>query len=109
MDQNRSRAWTLFGAGVLCLTVAVMASRPVKAPMIAGDEMRDAVAAPVSPAMLGGARVVRPETGYFASPAGRRAEAEREMLTTRRPKPSKATAARAAKIRRERALAVTAQ
>jgi hypothetical protein len=109
MDQNRSRAWTLFGAGMLCITIAVMASRPAKVSRIAEDDMRDAVAAPVSPAMLGGARVVRPETGYFASPAGRRAEAEREMLSTRRPKPSKATAARAARLRRERALAVTAQ
>ena len=108
MDQNRSRAWTLFGAGVLCLTIVVMASRPVKVPGVSADEMRDAVAAPVSPAMLGGARVVRPETGYFASPAGRRAEAERAMIAPRRPI-SKTAAARAAKLRRERALAVSAQ
>ena len=108
MDQNRSRAWTLFGAGVLCITIAVMASRPGKVSVIPADDLRDAVAAPVSPAMLGGARVVRPETGYFASPAGRRAEAERAMISSRKPL-SKVAAARAARLRRERALAVSAQ
>lgn len=81
----------------------------MKASGISTDEMRDAVAAPVvSPAMLGGARVVQPETGYFASPSSRRAEAERAMIASRKPV-SKAAAARAAKLRRERALAVSAQ
>jgi hypothetical protein len=77
----------------------------VKAPEAAGEEMRDAVAAPISPAMLGGARVIRPETGYFASPAGRRAEAESALLSSRLTKVSQAMRARAAKLRAEGASA----
>jgi len=114
VERNRdNRAWTLIGAAALALTVGVMASRTAKAPMIASEELRDAVASPASPALLGAARVAQPTQSYFARPSMRRAEAERALLSSRRPKPSKATAARAAKLRRlaarERALAVSAQ
>lgn len=117
MDKNRSgRTWTLIGAAVLALTVGTMARRSAVVPASAPEDMRDAVASPavpVSPAMLGGARVAQPQTGYFASPAGRRAEAERALMSSRMTKVSKAMRARAAKLRREaaeeRALAVTAQ
>lgn len=111
MERNRgARAWTFAGALALALTVGALARRSApKAP----EDMRDAVAAPVSPAALGGARVVAPDKGWFASPAGRRAEAERALMSTRTAKASKATRARAEKLRRdaarERALAVSAQ
>lgn len=108
-----SRAWTLIAAAVLALSVGAMARRSVNAHKAAPDEMRDAVAAPISPAMLGAARAAQPNTSYFAGPAGRRAEAERALSSSRSTKTSKATQARAAKLRREaareRALAVTAQ
>jgi hypothetical protein len=115
MDQTRSRrTWTFVGAAVLALSVGVMIRRTSQTPMGPPEEMRDAVAAaPISPAMLGGARVIQPNTGYFASPAGRRAEAERAMLSSRMTKVSKAMQNRAAQLRRdaarERALAVSAQ
>jgi len=114
MDQTRSRrTWTLVGAAVLALSVGVMIRRTAQAPMGPQEELRDAVAAPISPAMLGGARVIQPNTGYFASPAGRRAEAEKAMLSSRMTKVSKAMQNRAAQLRREaareRALAVSAQ
>lgn len=112
MEHSRvRRTWILLGAAFLAL--GVIASRPAKAPVVGSEELRDAVAAPVSPALLGGARVIQPNAGYFASPAGRRAEAERALLSSRAAKVSKATRARAAKLRRqaerERALAVSAQ
>lgn len=115
MDNARSnRAWTLLGAAALALTVGIMASRTAKAPVIADEEMRDAVAspvAPVSPALLVGARAAQTNAGYFASPAVRRAEAEAQFLP--RPRSSRAALARAARLRREaareRALAVSAQ
>lgn len=118
MKNARSgRTWTLVGAVALALTVGVMARRSVNSPKIAEEPMRDAVAAPVappvSPAMLGGARVIQPDAGYFASPAGRRAEAEKALLASRMMKVSKAMRERAAQLRREaareRALAVSAQ
>jgi len=112
MDNARAKqAWTLLGAAALALTVGVMASRTAKAPSM-GEDMRDAVASPVSPAVLGGARVVQPNAGYFASPAVRRAEAEAQLFSSRPPS-SRAARLRAAKLRRdaarERALAVSAQ
>jgi len=99
MPQNRStRAWTLVGAVALALTVGVLARRAPAVP----EDMHDAVAAPpVTPAMLGGARVLQPSAGYFASPAGRRAEAERALMSSRLTKVSKAAKARAAMLRRE--------
>lgn len=112
MDNARSnRAWTLLGAAALALTIGIMASRTAKAPVIGGEEMRDAVASPVSPALLVGARAAQTNAGYFASPAVRRAAAEAQFLP--RPRTSRAALARAAKLRREaareRALAVSAQ
>ena len=106
MEPGRSnRVWTLIGAGLLALTVGVMARRTAKPP----EEFRDAVAAPVSPALLGGARVVQPNTGYFASPAGRRAEAEMLLTSSYAAKSSKAARARAARLRREAAERASAQ
>jgi hypothetical protein len=107
------RAWTLIGAAVLALGVGAMARRSADAPKAAPEEMRDAVAAPISPVMLGAARAAQPNTGYFDGPSGRRAEAENALLSSRMTKVSKAMHARAAKLRREaaaeRALAVSAQ
>jgi hypothetical protein len=107
------RAWTLIGAAVLAFSVGAMARRSADAPKAAPDEMRDAVAAPISPAMLGAARAAQPNIGYFAGPSGRRAEAEHALLSSRMTKVSKAMHARAAKLRREaaaeRALAVSGQ
>lgn len=113
MENGRSnRAMTLVGAALLALVVGVMSRHTEPKPV--PEDMRDAVAAaPVSPAMLGGARVVQPNVGYFASPSVARAEAEKAMLSSRLTNVSKAMRARAAKLRREavkeRALAVTAQ
>ena len=110
MENTRAgRTWTLIGAAVLALTVGIMARQTTRQTDFSSEPMRDAVAAPISPAMLGGVRVVQPNAGYFASPAGRRAEAERVMMASRLDKVSKAMYARAAKLRRERASAVTAQ
>lgn len=114
MEQARTnRTWTLIGAAVLALSVGAMARWSVRTPGAAPEEMRDAVAMPISPALLGAARAAQPNTGYFASPAGRRAEAERMLMSSRLTKVSAAMRARAAKLRREaareRALAVTAQ
>ena len=107
------RAWTLIGAAVLALSVGARARRSADAPKAAPDEMRDSVAAPISPVLLGAARAAQPNTGYFAGPSERRAEAERSLLSSRMTKVSKAMHARAAKLRREaaaeRALAVSAQ
>lgn len=89
----------MIGAVALALTVGVL-SRRAAAPV--PEDLRDAVAAPpVTPAMLGGARVIQPNAGYFASPAGRRAEAERALMSSRLTTVSKAARARAAKLRRE--------
>lgn len=112
MEKNRGpRVWAFAGALALALTVGALARRSApKSPEV----LRDAVAAPVSPAALGGARVIAPERGWFASPAGRRVEAERALLSSRAAeKSTKASRARAERLRRraarERALAVSAQ
>lgn len=111
MERSRGgRVWTFAGALALAATMGVMVHRSTpKAP----EELRDAVAAPISPAALGGARVVSPDAGWFASPSGRRAEAERALMASRPEKRSKASRARAERLRRqaarERALAVSAQ
>lgn len=100
MKQSGSdRAMTLIGVFALALTVGVMVSRRAAPPKLEVEEMRDAVAAPMSPAMLGGVRVIRPELGYFASPAVRRAEAERALLSSRMSHVSRAMHARAARLR----------
>ena len=100
MASNRfARAWILIGAMLLVLTVGVWARRgPARG---VPEDLRDAVAVPVSPALLGGARVIQPNAGYFASPAGRRAEAERALISTRRTKISRTTRARATKRRED--------
>lgn len=96
----------MLGAGLLALTVGVMAGRAGKAPRLEAEEMRDAVAAPpINPAMLGAARVIRPEAGWFATPATRRADAERALLSSRAENLSKALRARSAKLRAEAARA----
>jgi hypothetical protein len=90
MKHARSgRLGTLIGAVILALTVGVMALRSTRAPKLSSEELRDAVAAPISPALLGGARVVSPDAGYFASPSGRRAEAERALTSSRMTRVSK--------------------
>ena len=105
----------MLGAAVLALTIGVMARRSVNIPAAASpEELRDAVASPISPALLGAARVMRePNAGYFASPADRRAEAEKALLSSRLTKVSRSMQARAARLRveaaRERALSVSAQ
>ncbi len=110
MENNRAgRVVTLIGAACLALAVGVLAKTSVRTPTPVGEDLRDAVASPISPAMLGAARVIRPDAGYFASPASRRAEAEKTLMSSRLDKVSKAMYARAAKLRRERTLAVTAQ
>jgi hypothetical protein len=110
MEKNRGpRVWTFAGALALALTMGALARRSAPKP----EDMRDAVATPVSPAALGGVRVVSPDKSWFASPAGRRAEAERALMATRGAKPTKRSRARAERLRREaareRALAVSAQ
>ncbi|MBI2385483.1 MAG: hypothetical protein HYV14_05645 [Elusimicrobia bacterium] len=112
MERSRGgRVWTFAGALALALTVGAMARRATQ-PKVS-EELHDAVVSPVAPAALGGARVVSPNAGWFASPAGRRAEAERALMASRPEKRSKAARARAKRLRRqaarERALAVTAQ
>ncbi len=82
------RLWTLIGAAALALTVGIMARYSVLEPKSVPEELRDAVAAPMPPALLGGARVARTDAGHFASPAGRRAEAERALLSSRAAKVS---------------------
>lgn len=115
MSESRSfRGWTLFGAGVLALSVGVMIRASDRAPKSVPDDLRDAVASvPMSPAALGGARVVQPQNSYFAMPAARRADAEKQLASRRPKKASGAMSARAAELRRqaarERAMATTAQ
>lgn len=113
MDSNsRGRAMTFAGALALALALGALARRAA-APPAPSEDMRDAVAAPMAPAALGGARVIRPDAGWFASPAGRRAEAERALASSNRGKSSGRARVRAARLRREaareRALAVAAQ
>lgn len=113
-DTRTTRIWTLIGAGVLAVTVGVMA-RTTTSRLQAPEELRDAVAAvPVSPALMGAARIAQPQTAsYFASPAGRRAEAEKLLMSSRLNKVSRAMSARAAELRRqaarERAMSTSAQ
>ena len=80
--------WTVAGALCLALTLGVMVRRwsakvPVASP--AAEELRDAVASPVTPAAVGGLRgAMAPNPGWFAGPAGRRADAERALAESRR-------------------------
>ena len=98
-NHQSAKAWTLIGAVALALTVGVLSRRGAVAPP---EDMRDAVASPATPpALLVGGRVVQPNAGVFASPAGRRAEAERALVSSRMMKVSRAAHARAAKLRRE--------
>lgn len=107
MEETRTgRALILTGVAALALTVGVMARHCVKAPKLADAELRDAVASPV---ILGGVHALQPDAGYFAGPSGRRAEAERVLLSSRRKNIPVATSRRAAMRRQERALAVSAQ
>ena len=115
MSDTRFRGWTLIGAGVLALTFGVMIRAADRAPKAVPEDLRDAVAAaPLSPAALGGVRVVQPQNAsYFAMPAARRADAEKTLMSSRLKKVSGAMSARAAELRRqaarERAMATTAQ
>jgi hypothetical protein len=85
MSHDRSaRAWTLIGAAALALTVGVMTRRAVVARAGVPDDLRDAVAAPAIP--------VRAEVSYFASPASRRAEAEKTLLSSRHNRAASVTA-----------------
>lgn len=105
------KAWTLVGAVALSLSVGFMAYRATKVSPPAED-LKDAVAAPMTAALPGGLRMAQPSP-YFASPAESRAQAERALLSSRLTKVSRAMRGRAAKLRREaaaeRALAVSAQ
>jgi hypothetical protein len=110
MEKNRAgRASLIVGAAALALTIGALALRSTPA---SPGEMRDAVAAPITPAALGGARAIS-DAGWFAGPAERRAEAERALTSRRTAKVSRTTRARAERLRREaareRALAVSAQ
>ncbi len=80
------RIWTLAGVVALALTIGVMVKRPAKTAMEMPDDIHDAVASPVSPTMLGGARVAQPDAGYgyFARPSARRAEAEAALTSSKR-------------------------
>ncbi|MDP3542455.1 MAG: hypothetical protein Q8T11_08315 [Elusimicrobiota bacterium] len=91
-----ARAWTFAGAVTLALTVGALARRAAPPP----EDMRDAVAEPSS---------VAPEQGWFASPSVRRAEAERALTASREAKVAAAHKARRARLRRDAALAVSAQ
>lgn len=88
------------GAVALALTVGVFArrGRAVQGPP---EDMHDAVmAAPVTPAMAGGIRVVQNNQGYFASPGLRRADAEKQLLSSRLEHVARAANGRAAALRR---------
>ncbi len=101
MEQAHTRrTQAIFGAAVLALTLGVISRRPTRYPQPVADEMRDAVAAPISPALLGGARMIPMNAGYFASPIGRRAEAENVLISSRKTKASKLLRARAAARKR---------
>ncbi|MCR4294347.1 MAG: hypothetical protein NUW21_02340 [Elusimicrobia bacterium] len=93
-----ARAWTFAGAMTLALTFGVLARRA--APPVPED-LRDAVAEPSSSGV--------PEQGWFATPSARRAEAERALTAPREAKIAAANKARRARLRREAALAVSAQ
>lgn len=92
-NARSAKTLTLIGAAALALAVGLLARSSVKAPRVAAEEMRDAVAAPISPALLGGARVARPDAGWFASPAGRRAEAERALMSSKLRRAARAVSA----------------
>lgn len=82
---------------LLALTIGVMVRR--SAPP--AGEMRDAVA--------GTSTAPVPERGWLATPSVRRAEAERALTASREAKIAAANKARRARLRREAALAVSAQ
>lgn len=92
-----ARAWTFAAAVTVALTVGVLARRAAPP----SEDMRDAVAEPAS--------AVSSEQGWFASPSVRRAEAERALTASREAKIAAASKARRARLRRDAALAVSAQ
>lgn len=92
-----ARAWTVAGAMTLALTMGVLARRAAPP----AEDMRDAVAAPSSPSTS--------EQGWLATPSVRRAEAERALTASREAKVAAANKARRARLRRDAALAVSAQ
>ncbi|UPT73979.1 MAG: hypothetical protein M0D55_19460 [Elusimicrobiota bacterium] len=112
-DTRATRIWTIVGTGILALTLGVMVK--TTGPAKPSEDLRDAVASvPMSPAIMGAARVAQPSSAsYFASPATRRAEAEKALMSSRMTKVSRAMSRRAAELRRqaarERAMATTAQ
>lgn len=90
-----ARAWTFAAAVTVALTVGVWSRRAAPP----AEDMRDAVAAPSSSS----------EQGWLATPSVRRAEAERALTASREAKIAAANKARRARLRREAALAVSAQ
>lgn len=91
-----ARAWTFAVAVTVALTAGVWSRRAAPPP----EDMRDAVASPASSAS---------EQGWLATPSVRRAEAERALTASREAKIAAANKARRARLRREAALAVSAQ
>ncbi len=81
----------------LALAFGVLARRAASPP----EDVRDAVAEPAPSAAA--------EQGWFASPSARRAEAERALTASREAKIAAANKARRARLRRDAALAVSAQ
>lgn len=81
----------------LALTMGVLARRAAPP----SEELRDAVA--------GASTAPVPEQGWLATPSVRRAEAERALTASREAKVAAANKARRARVRREAALAVSAQ
>lgn len=83
---------------LLALTIGVMARRAAPP---APEDMCDAVA--------GTSTAPVPEQGWLATPSVRRAEAERALTASREAKVAAANKARRARLRRDAALAVSAQ
>jgi hypothetical protein len=90
-DTRRTRTWTLAAVIALAATAGVASKRTLErrearvaaVPAAAGEELRDAVASPMTPATarLAGKPV---PTSWFKTPQEQRAETDTALLSSRR-------------------------
>jgi hypothetical protein len=95
---GRQRVWALAGAACLALSVGVLARRAAERGP--SEELRDAVASPVSAAPIALPRGAAPAPSYFSTPSSRRADAEEALLSSRRRRVDRAQAVRARRAAR---------
>jgi hypothetical protein len=87
MKKKRARLtglWTVLGACALVLAVGNFAKRPATAAAVsAGENLRDAVAAPVAPPTIAVAGRPVPTT-WFKAPSQRKAEMDSALMSSRK-------------------------